>query len=125
MKVQELRIGNYVEGVGTEESIRRINDSIQYNYNTEKYELDAIDIQFFKPIPLTEEWLEKFAFEWSIWHQAWHRLGFVFNLSERGVSGYYMHMVKRNNDIICPEIIYVHQLQNLYFVLTGEELTIK
>ena len=24
-----------------------------------------------------------------------------------------------------PEIIYVHQLQNLYFALTGEELTFK
>lgn len=116
MKTNELRFGNYVY-----DTLGKVN----------KIDLEAITYiakethNQVKPIPLTEEWLLKFGFEWSIWHQAWHKLSFIFDLSERGVGGYYMHMVKKNNEIICPEIIYVHQLQNLYFALTGEELTFK
>ena len=119
MKAQELRIGNYVKLFLNHEDYDviqiKIDDLYYINQKNGIYE----------PIPLTEEWLEKFGYEWSIFHQAWHRLGFVFDLSERGVMGYYMHMTKRNNEIVCPEIIYVHQLQNLYFALTGEELILK
>ena len=115
MKANELRIGNFYDHNGF------VNEATP---NTIE-EVWIAERSWVKPIPLTKEWLLKFGFEWSIRHQAWHKLSFIFDLSERGVGGYYMHMVKKNNDIICPEIIYVHQLQNLYFALTGEELTFK
>lgn len=75
-------------------------------------------IEDMKPIPLTEEWLVKFGFE---------------NGELLVFEGYVLF--KKFPDIITLEIDgnrmplhgfkYVHQLQNLYFALTGEELTIK
>jgi len=81
----------------------------------------------YNPIPLTEEWLVKF--------------GFVFK--GMGISGavcirHSGHWYKNNNpyfagtkkpfDIFLQygqgvDIGYIHQLQNLYFALTNEELT--
>ena len=71
------------------------------------------------PIPLTEEWLLKF--------------GFVPEKMEDGFLSYRLKFV----DISMPyfeftydygtesfEVKYVHQLQNLFFALTGTELTL-
>lgn len=118
MEAKELRIGNYVEGIGMEHPIRKIYDSIQYNYKTERYELDDIDIQYFKPIPLTEEWLKKFGFESD--EITFDKSGFTIGWF-RNNEFYYLpvgQIIIRNKH----QIKYVHQLQNLYFALTGEEL---
>ncbi len=76
-----------------------------------KMEIDANDFkdcdanglmhQLYKPIPLTEEWLVKF---------------------EQKDLDLFILEIEVNWNI---KIKYVHQLQNLYFALTGEELTIK
>jgi len=129
MKAEELRIGNYVFGLNMEEPVRRINDSIEYNYKTEKYELDAIDILCFEPILLTEEWLLKFGFEWD---------DIVTKTTGETEKMLYKNilLMQRHHDthwVAAPygyllnvhRTVYVHQLQNLYFALTGEELTIK
>ena len=128
MKANEVRIGNLVYIPQYKENEKLL--AIELGNRPILSKKDNTTCSFsglccLEPISLTEEWLFKFGFEWSIRNQAWHKLGFIFDLSERGVGGYYMHMVKKNNDIICPEIIHVHQLQNLYFALTGEELTFK
>lgn len=73
---------------------------------------------FEEPIPLTEEWLLRFGFEKD---RSGYRLDDINSLSFS------------ENYIVCwhdkvlgiKQIEYVHQLQNLYFTLTGEELTIK
>src|SRR6185437_2058321 len=77
------------------------------------------------PIPLTEEWMRKMGFK---------------SYSEKGDSFAYWHIgdpedeetgrLWSKGDIIHlefpdVELQFVHQLQNLYFALTGEELTIK
>jgi hypothetical protein len=85
-------------------------------------------IQSFQPIPLTEEWLLKFGFE-------------KHGACDAYPNGYYSHgnlEVNLDNEfspaVSDPEgnchyignsCEYVHQLQNLYFALTGEELTIR
>ena len=64
-----------------------------------------------KPILLTEEWLLKFGF--SIFKNMYFIKG--------------MQIWKCNDLFLCNKngiyIKYVHQLQNLYFALTGKELT--
>jgi len=75
-----------------------------------------------EPIPLTEEWLIKFGFE---------NYGFLFlrysieNILvvdlEDFTSGINEHDVFW---LLNKDMLYVHQLQNLYFALTGKELTI-
>ncbi len=74
-----------------------------------------------KPVALTEELLLKLGFvkkgkRWSKdWFYLWEdNYNIVFALAEMQESiGKYLN------------IEHVHQLQNLYFALTGEELTIK
>lgn len=94
------------------------------------------DIVEMSHIPLTEEWLLKFGFEKE--PMAYSRNIDLFGGGKKlSFSGDYLYLVdseKKNTtptDIITiwnKDVIkqfYVHQLQNLYFALTGEELTIK
>jgi hypothetical protein len=73
-------------------------------------------IEVFKPILLTEEWLLKLGF-WTI--------SAVVDDGMRYVAGF--ELWKCNDLWLCNKngvvIKSVHQLQNLYFALTGKELT--
>jgi hypothetical protein len=73
------------------------------------------------PIPITEEWLLRLGFEKTMsWTFAKELIGnniLVYYLGEKGFSiGF-----KNYSDFKCDQ---VHQVQNLYFALTGEELTL-
>lgn len=75
-------------------------------------------IEDFDPIPLTPEWLERLGF---IDDLPWAKGNFRVDSENR------FHVVDGTgySVIVARNIEYVHQLQNLYFALTGEELTIK
>jgi hypothetical protein len=85
--------------------------------------------QFIEPIPLTVEWLMKFGFNKVIDHwigfESYHyenKNGWIY-LIEEGFEIELNILKERHN--LGRTYKYVHQLQNLYFALTGEELTIK
>lgn len=79
-----------------------------------------------KGIPLTEEWLLKFGFEKGVdnvyFIKTKHFYLKIFQSIGHALCSVdkYSKAIKINDDIK-----YVHQLQNLYFALTGKELTIK
>jgi hypothetical protein len=110
MKANELRIGNWV----------RQRESDTY-IQIEQYLLCAEELCHYEPIPITEEWLLKFGFEktmsWTYVKDLVGNLKLVYYLGEKGWSMGF----KSYSDF--PNLKYVHQLQNLYFALTGEELT--
>jgi hypothetical protein len=109
MKANELRIGNWVEHNQPKRGYYTTVQESTFSVNVEK---------LFKPIPLTEEWLLKFGFEKTTkWNNVQHTKGIlqIRNLYILFVNG-------RNQSWI--NLKHVHQLQNLYFALTGEELTI-
>jgi hypothetical protein len=64
----------------------------------------------FEPIPLTEEWLLKC----QIKNKRLILGGSVFTICGR----------TRDYRLLDQDYLYLHQLQNLYFALTGEELQI-
>ena len=70
--------------------------------------------------------VEKFGFERDNLDEdnAWLNLRYRYlNFSsDESVEFKKVYLTVNKMDIICE---YVHQLQNLYFALTGEELTIK
>lgn len=105
MNKQELRIGNYVNHNGFAPITIDAVDIIHCQQHPEAY----------KPIELTEEWLLKLGF---IIDNGWFKIGYLKLFPIRDL--YYRAIVP-----ITKDIKYVHQLQNLYFALTGEELTIK
>jgi len=114
IKASELRIGNYVYFQNSE-SGKYEND---LPIETGK-ELDDCDCQ---PILLTEEWLIRFGFEKnSYWFKDDNMIRFVFD--ENG----WLHCSIGDNEkgFLYNRIKFVHQLQNLYFALTSQELEFK
>jgi hypothetical protein len=126
MKASELRIGNYVWDDYSGEMIVSaiLESSAIWLRKTIKYPSGEYLVKDIKPIPLTEEWLLRFGFE------KLKRAVIAFGkrnlivewLFERWTGRLYYDAY---TSIQIIEIQYVHQLQNLYFALTEEELTIK
>ena len=118
MKATELRIGNWVHdpnGKGADKTIRFKMISNWEVLNTAKWKP-------YQPIPLTHEWLEKFGFDvYQLKNRKrGYRNNFNINLFKRGdIKISYKHRQ------LSIDLKYVHQLQNLYFALTSEELQIK
>lgn len=115
MKAQELRIGNLVKNLYTGNNI----------------EVDAFIISEFdlhlQPIPLSEEWLIKFGFQKTIGSQTTYYRKEGFNFLVHAENNHSIEMtwsLSYNNEYDNGYIHFVHQLQNLYFALTGEELSI-
>lgn len=79
----------------------------------------------YDPIPLTEKWLGSFGFEKDNETYSWgilvplEKCDFMFQIEVFANDPSFYYLSK------CHEIKYVHQLQNLYFALTGKELEIK
>jgi hypothetical protein len=109
MKASELRIGNYVN-----DSIGLITIGLNGNIKF----ADA-----YHPIPLTEEWLLKFGFKLDI-DSSYHKRDVSVFLDKRFKTNLYLQSNESNFVWFGYElrVDYVHQLQNLYFALTQEEL---
>ena len=111
MKATELRIGNWV----------MYSSKIQVNENKIRECVDHPDR--FVPISLTEEWLERFGFKFDGYCSFWKSdIELTKDVGDNHYSVFNVHGNSLHRDGI---IQYVHTLQNLYFALTGEELTIK
>lgn len=134
MKASDLRIGNLVYSVKEIDHGDRVPvlvvgiDTKHITYLCENHQLHSEIRQFqvtltqIYPIPLTKEWLDKFGFKDSRillpddGELEIRLLGHTFHIwPSDGQTETYNY---RNH------VNYVHQLQNLYFALTGEELTI-
>lgn len=124
MDARELRIGNFYMFADYSGIVARAVKEIKHNQFGFLSDFDGVNFEICKPIPLTEEWLLKFGFDLinNEYHQSRNhdlKLHWTVNKNKmipefnekRFVTGY--------------DFKYVHQLQNLYFALTSEELTIK
>ena len=114
MKAKDLMIGNYINAW-------LIDGSWQVIKVDSGKKLDFIYMQesnnIYKPIPITEDWLVKFNFDlgWIIEHNTES-----FCLIQQGVNYYYSADMHHHTS---KPMKYIHQLQNLFFALTGKELT--
>jgi hypothetical protein len=112
-EASELRIGNYFNwspfaSMGT-------GQGVVYVSNIGFYSL-------MEPIPLTAEWLERFGFVYGPFNYV--RRGEKdqrnqFTIDRNGDG--FVFLIKESKKI---PVVYVHQLQNLYFSLTGTELSL-
>ena len=106
---RELRIGNWVNHNGT---------PIELTRNRFKLSVFTLGCSEIEPIPLTEEWLERFGFEKRKISYLYGYGNFLYDYRLKLWTWYGIQL----HDYL---ITYVHQLQNLYFALTGEELQLK
>jgi len=113
IKANELRIGNFVKLQGVDKPFKVfLIDTTESSTYTKA-----------EPISLTKEWLIRIGFEWSIQHQAHYLKGFDYVID---VCDGFCRVIKyrRNGDHLI-DVKYLHELQNLYFALTNQELEIK
>jgi hypothetical protein len=119
IKPNELRIGNLIQDVG-EGEIYTVTDISDDEITAGAMTVYSAGFYHEFYIPLSDEWL--------------NRMGIVYD-GQISTSNYWYN---RENQCFCQdysegdggahiiaECLYVHQLQNLYFALTGNELTIK
>ena len=137
MKANELRIGNWVDysdHISEHGRVYRISSAIDLN-TIEQYP------EYINPISLRSEFIEHFGFELFDYDvnedddeneivQSYKRKyrNFEYRIHQPYKLGdSYQFTVKWRwaEEGVLANIDYVHQLQNLYFALTGEELTIK
>ena len=130
MEAKELRLGNYIEWSG---NIHKVIAIDLQGVFIKKKNLQLRFIKTIKPIPLTEEWLLKFGFKRHggdyyndiiiLKNVVCFDTGRVFDAFEIKIFPNELGSAQEVEGML--EISYVHQLQNLYFALTGKELIIK
>jgi hypothetical protein len=127
MNFQELRVGNLI--FNHKEQIICVNGLGIDGYILLDKQHNISDIMC-KPIPLNEEWLIKFGFS-----SFEYKTGFIgkdfksggmildFVLTKPQMKGEWQDtFVYDLNDHRFSKVTYVHELQNLFFILTGVEL---
>ena len=125
MKANELRIGNIIRYKGQPKIVRWVKDD-SIGIRKKNLQPITISINEIENITLTEGLLLKCGFtreKHGFTIQIGNNLDFVIDL-ENELTGYGLNW----KDSACYQFKYinqVHQLQNLYFSLTGEELTVK
>lgn len=149
VKVNELRIGNLVinPGIDYDQGENKYHDPdgdvvcAVEAFSKEYIELKEVVSGVFLeekhidqclPIPLSPEWLERCGFK--IKHETSEEEPLTYSILKmdldiaREEEGYYLRYECQDSyydSNIGTPILYLHQLQNLYFALTGEELNVK
>lgn len=142
IQANELRLGNWVqitdklkseiEEEGYIKNEFQITSSFNKDDDIQIYNPYEIIYEYFiaeqiEPIPITEDWLLRFGFEASSIHDN-YKLGEIeISSSMRKITTNERYNFYLDGEI--PEsmkirIQYIHQLQNLFFALTGTELTL-
>lgn len=121
MKNNELRIGNWVMNA-LDKPVKV--EALGYNILNPGHESGfAPEYKYLKGIPLTPEILEKAGFIKIAYFSdrfSWENDKYLISL-----NGWFQQKIGSASAVILSENIqYVHELQNLYFVLTSTELEI-
>lgn len=120
-KAKEFRLGNLVMYDGRVFEIDTIAEEFP-TLNTSEFGIGVVDWNTIEPIELTDEWLFEFGFEYQSRFDNFNLGNFeVYNSPV--YIGFLLDSIWEANAYV--EIHFVHQLQNLYFALTGEELKLK
>lgn len=120
LKATELRIGNL--------AFEKDNGVITIDGAMIKW-LEEGSYRGIEPIELTEEWLEKLGFQniddeidFSEWQNEWVLI--YGNGSDKQEPFRFNYSLNEKGEDIFIELLFVHQLQNLFYCLCGQELTL-
>src|SRR5689334_20208716 len=135
IKPNELRKGNLIHYTGKPYPFYQIKDGIveveeilQDGVNRSQGDSTLYNIELLEGIPLTPEWLRKFGFitldaetDIEVWGLNDNSNGEEFSIISDGIDApmplYFAYDLGYRE--VKKEIKYVHQLQNLHFILTG------
>lgn len=152
MEAKNFRIGNFVNLRNWQDEIcffsefditqKQIDNLIEYGdgfvrvlsiSNNEMdlmaygYDLDYFSYKEILPIPITPQWIENFGFNLTISNKGLGYKQHGFKMCGFDIMFYMEYNAKpdcylENKNI---NIYYIHELQNLFFALTGKELELK
>lgn len=113
MRAEEIRTGNLILRIGNIHEVDWGTIKICAHRNKQFNE-------DFKPVQLTDEWLERLGFvgDSILGTQTLYKNNGVEIWVFRNDNTFLVDNIKRKS----VYLKYVHQLQNLYFALTGQEL---
>jgi len=131
MKDNEVRLGNYV--LSEIENTRMSKGIIQLDASALMYLFDVDDDWHrIKPIPLTEQWLEKttatinetpLAKYFNYFLNESTKISLML-CNDKGKGEFYVMIQQEDEVVSIPRrMFFIHEWQNLYFALTGSELT--
>lgn len=113
MEATELRINNYYQAKSPEKTQWQTNYRL-CNFGMQQALNNEINL---RPIPMTNNLLEEFGFK------GWGSNGeYLFDMDDFWVVTWFSDTNRFIIDAIEVEFKYLHQLQTLYYVLTGNEL---
>lgn len=140
MKTNELRLGNYVSYKEKIYKVTTIHSDNSIRITDENgIEYGCYYINGIKPIEITEEWLVKLGFEIEIGNKHIYSLCAACKefqiykyISDIDITSEFKHLNYQDfiiqfytyddSDVSFHNFKYIHQLQNLYHSLTGQEL---
>ena len=119
MKANELRIGNYLNGKQGHVIVTEIrtNNIVKIQDNTSSFDVGTCLVA----IPTTTEWLLKLGFKYNESSSLYEKRGYDVDIKD----GEYCHFYIPEFGDWYQDTEYIHQLQNLYFALTWEELKLE
>jgi hypothetical protein len=118
----ELRIGNFVlNHQGRKSIIAQVGGNVVLLTQPDFWDPET-ECNELQPIHLTLDIMEKAGFEYLEYRSKFQKNGFDFQLEEQ--SGIDDLRLLYGTERFGVSIKYLHQLQNLYFALTGSELTV-
>ena len=140
MNANELRIGNYISPLG--KGVTIVEGFCTWDGLIQSSSFAERSIEDFEPIKITEEWLLKLGlFKITKKEDLWDNdeIGVYdfkgkiriddFFITSNDLTDFTFYVATIDDGMesyqYLNNIIYVHQLQNLYFALTGEELTVE
>lgn len=116
LTANELRLGNFIRYNEVFEGVFMEPNEGQLTADDMVFIFESDLLETAEPIPLTAEWLERAGFEReaeTVWRHKNSQHVYETTINE------YVYRVPGTSLTI---IKYVHQLQNLYFALTNQEL---
>lgn len=120
MQATELRIGNYVKTLSS-------NDPLKVESVNAKQINTGIDLEEILPVFITEDWLvNHFGFKnnGQGYYQHSEFNFFLFYVEEDGYFDCYKQVPANDETGDFKTLQHIHKLQNLFFELFEEELTI-
>lgn len=144
MKIQDLRIGNYVEVINTMHSTDLGFTNYWYQTHITGITTTGINPYFFtgayvqemrdgckiehiRGIPITTELLIKLGFMSIVGRTSYCELSFYEEIQLDfcwfEMDGFEIWIIDSDEKIWAKNIKYIHQVQNIVYLLTGRELT--
>jgi hypothetical protein len=119
----ELRLGNNVLVNDNLKQVSRITRSTVFTIDAEEsqeHEAFEYDLEKVEPVPLTDELLRECGFVYHDYFKFWQLITTGVR-SEMNISPDY-EVIDFMRKPILKKLLWLHQLQNVYFMLKGREL---